>query len=67
MANRTDPHADTVKGTNPQYLVDKIIRNKIYNDAYWKEHCFGSTSADPLNPFPAQRLERAKTALNNCL
>lgn len=44
MANRTDSQADTVHGTNPQYLVDRIIRNKIYNDAYWKEFCFGLTT-----------------------
>lgn len=44
MANRTDPHAGTVHGTNPQYLVDKIIRVKVYNDAYWKEHCFALTA-----------------------
>jgi len=44
MANRTDPHADTVHGGNPQYLVDRIVRVKIYNDAYWKEFCFGLTT-----------------------
>lgn len=44
MANRTDTQAETVHGTNPQYLVDRIIRNKIYNDAYWKEFCFGLTT-----------------------
>jgi len=44
MANRTDSQAETVHGTNPQYLVDRIIRNKIYNDAYWKEFCFGLTT-----------------------
>lgn len=44
MANRTDSSADTVHGANPQYLVDRIIRNKIYNDAYWKEFCFGLTT-----------------------
>jgi len=44
MANRTDTQADTVHGTNPQYLVDRIVRVKIYNDAYWKEFCFGLTT-----------------------
>lgn len=44
MANRTDPDADTVHGANPQFLVDRIIRVKIYNDAYWKEFCFGLTT-----------------------
>ena len=29
---------------NPQNLVEKILRSKIYNHAYWKEHCFGLTA-----------------------
>lgn len=44
MANRTDPDADTVHGANPQFLVDRVVRVKIYNDAYWKEYCFGLTT-----------------------
>mmetsp|Transcript_15167 Transcript_15167/g.40691 ORF Transcript_15167/g.40691 Transcript_15167/m.40691 type:complete len:341 (-) Transcript_15167:285-1307(-) len=44
MANRTDPLAQTVHGTNPQYLVEKIVRTKIYNHGFWKEHCFGLTA-----------------------
>lgn len=44
MANRTDTQADTIHGGNPQYLVDRIVRVKIYNDWYWKESCFGLTS-----------------------
>ena len=27
MANRTVKDAQTIKGTNPQYLVEKIIRS----------------------------------------
>ncbi|RWS00356.1 pre-mRNA-splicing factor 38A-like protein, partial [Dinothrombium tinctorium] len=27
-------------GTNPQYLVEKIIRTRIYESRYWKEECF---------------------------
>lgn len=49
MANRTDTQADTVHGTNPQYLVDRIIRSKIYNDAYWKEFCFGLTTESVID------------------
>eukprot|EP00931_Biecheleriopsis_adriatica_P089211 TRINITY_DN6337_c0_g1_i1.p1 TRINITY_DN6337_c0_g1~~TRINITY_DN6337_c0_g1_i1.p1 ORF type:complete len:365 (-),score=104.85 TRINITY_DN6337_c0_g1_i1:71-1165(-) len=49
MANRTDPHADTVHGANPQFLVDRIIRVKIYNDAYWKEFCFGLTTESVID------------------
>lgn len=41
MANRTAKDASTVKGTNPQYLVEKIIRTRIYDSIYWKEKCFG--------------------------
>uniref|UniRef100_A0A1I7XM36 Pre-mRNA-splicing factor 38 n=1 Tax=Heterorhabditis bacteriophora TaxID=37862 RepID=A0A1I7XM36_HETBA len=45
MANRTAKDAHTVKGTNPQFLVEKIIRHRIYDSKYWKEHCF-ALSAD---------------------
>lgn len=44
MANRTDPTAQLVHGTNPQFLFSKIIRDKIYNCMYWKESCFGLTA-----------------------
>ncbi|CAL5221078.1 g3204 [Coccomyxa viridis] len=44
MANRTDPDAKSVHGTNPQNLVEKILRTKIYNTMYWKEHCFALTA-----------------------
>ena len=40
MANRTVKDARTVKGTNPQYLVEKIIRTRVYESKYWKEECF---------------------------
>ena len=43
MANRTAKDARSVKGTNPQYLVEKIIRTRIYDCKYWKEQCFGLT------------------------
>ncbi|KAJ8637725.1 hypothetical protein MRB53_011992 [Persea americana] len=44
MANRTDPGARSVHGTNPQNLVEKILRSKIYQNTYWKEQCFGLTA-----------------------
>jgi len=44
MANRTVKDAHTVHGTNPQYLVEKIIRARIYECKYWKEECFALTS-----------------------
>jgi hypothetical protein len=40
MANRTDKEAAAIRGTNPQHLVEKITRSKIYNSMFWKEHCF---------------------------
>ncbi|KAK0404205.1 hypothetical protein QR680_017340 [Steinernema hermaphroditum] len=46
MANRTVKEAATVKGTNPQYLVEKIIRTRIYDSLYWKEQCFGLSAED---------------------
>ena len=44
MANRTIKEATSIKGTNPQYLIEKIIRNRIYDCRYWKEDCFGLTA-----------------------
>lgn len=44
MANSTVPFAEAVHGTNPQYLIEKITRLKIYNCDYWKSDCFGLTS-----------------------
>ena len=43
MANRTLKEAISVKGTNPQYLIEKIIRTRIYDSKYWKEECFALT------------------------
>ena len=43
MANRTVKDAQTIKGTNPQYLIEKIIRSRIYDCKYWKEECFALT------------------------
>ena len=40
MANRTVTDAKSVRGTNPQYLVEKIIRTRIYECKYWKDECF---------------------------
>jgi pre-mRNA-splicing factor 38A len=44
MANRTVKEAISIKGTNPQYLVEKIIRSRIYDSRYWKEECFALTA-----------------------
>eukprot|EP01071_Lankesteria_metandrocarpae_P005651 Lankesteria_metandrocarpae@DN4080_c0_g1_i25.p1 len=44
MSNRTDPLAVSIHGTNPQFLISKIVRQKIHGAAYWKEDCFGLTA-----------------------
>ncbi|CBZ54370.1 putative PRP38 family domain-containing protein [Neospora caninum Liverpool] len=50
MANRTDPLAQQVHGCNPQTLVSRIIRRKIYESVYWKEQCFALTAETVLEP-----------------
>ena len=55
MANATDPFAQSVHGTNPQYIVEKITRLKIYNCVYWKEQCFGLTAATIIDKAIALR------------
>ena len=40
MANQRVKDEKSIKGTNPQYLVEKIIRTRIYDCQYWKENCF---------------------------
>ncbi|KAI9138166.1 Pre-mRNA-splicing factor 38, partial [Paraphysoderma sedebokerense] len=44
MANRTTTEAISVHGTNPQNLIEKITRTRIYESLYWKEECFGLTA-----------------------
>lgn len=44
MANTTDPTAHSVHGTDPQNLVETILRHRIYESQYWKERCFGLTA-----------------------
>ncbi|MEW5317765.1 MAG: hypothetical protein WDW38_009038 [Sanguina aurantia] len=44
MANRTDVLAASIHGTNPQNLVEKILRTKVYQTVYWKESCFALTA-----------------------
>ncbi|OAF69654.1 Pre-mRNA-splicing factor 38A [Intoshia linei] len=44
MSNRTVKDAVSIKSTNPQYLIEKIIRCRVYNSRYWKEDCFALTS-----------------------
>ncbi|PWN50664.1 PRP38-domain-containing protein [Violaceomyces palustris] len=44
MANTTAKGALNIHGTNPQFLVEKVVRSRIYDSLYWKEHCFGLTA-----------------------
>jgi pre-mRNA-splicing factor 38A len=41
MSNRTAPGAKSVHGRDPQLLMEKITRERIYGSRYWKERCFG--------------------------
>ncbi|KAJ3174496.1 hypothetical protein HK101_010956 [Irineochytrium annulatum] len=34
----------SVHGLNPQHLVETIIRGRIFESLYWKEHCFALTA-----------------------
>lgn len=43
LTNKQDLNSKQIHGLNPQELFDKILRNRIYNTPYWKEHCFGLT------------------------
>ncbi|BEJ13765.1 hypothetical protein CspHIS471_0309390 [Cutaneotrichosporon sp. HIS471] len=36
----TAGRTQTVHGGDPQNLVEKVIRARIYDSTYWKEHCF---------------------------
>ncbi|WVW84665.1 hypothetical protein I302_106699 [Kwoniella bestiolae CBS 10118] len=44
MANSTLRGAKSVHGGNPQYLIEKVIRARIYDSLYWKEQCFALTA-----------------------
>jgi pre-mRNA-splicing factor 38A len=39
-----DEQQPLIHGTNAQNLMEKILRNKILQSIYWKEHCFGLTA-----------------------
>jgi pre-mRNA-splicing factor 38A len=48
MANLTDPLIRSIQGSDPQNVMEYIIRQKIYDTRYWKEECFGLSVADVL-------------------
>lgn len=39
----------SIRGTDPQYLIEKITRERIYASVYWKEKCFGLTAESILD------------------
>ncbi|SCZ93525.1 BZ3500_MvSof-1268-A1-R1_Chr6-3g08716 [Microbotryum saponariae] len=49
MANTTIRGALSIHGTNPQYLIEKVIRARIYDSLYWKEHCFALDAATVID------------------
>lgn len=49
MSNRTVSGAKAVHGSDPQLLVEKITRERIYASLYWKEQCFGLTAESILD------------------
>ncbi|WWC62558.1 uncharacterized protein I303_105154 [Kwoniella dejecticola CBS 10117] len=44
MANSTLRGTKSIHGGNPQYLIEKVIRARIYDSLYWKEQCFALTA-----------------------
>lgn len=46
--NRTVKGAKNVHGKDPQLLIEKIIRDRIYESRYWKESCFGTDTEKVL-------------------
>ncbi|WWC88681.1 uncharacterized protein L201_003594 [Kwoniella dendrophila CBS 6074] len=44
MANSVLRGTKSVHGGNPQYLIEKVIRARIYDSLYWKEQCFALTA-----------------------
>lgn len=46
MSNRTDKDAARVHGTDPQFLIEKLVRERVYNSRFWRERCFGICVAD---------------------
>lgn len=46
MSNQTDKDAVRVHGTDPQFLIEKLVRERIYNSRFWREQCFGIAVAD---------------------
>ncbi|KAG2115520.1 PRP38 family-domain-containing protein [Suillus clintonianus] len=55
MANTTVKGAIAIHGQNPQFLVETVIRNRIWESNYWKEHCFALTAESLIDQAIALR------------
>ncbi|TFY83604.1 hypothetical protein EWM64_g394 [Hericium alpestre] len=55
MANTTVRGALAIHGQNPQFLVETVIRNRIYESTYWKERCFALTAETLIDQAIAMR------------
>jgi len=44
MANRTQKGFLTQHGKDPQYLITRIVKQKIWDSRFWKEVCFALTA-----------------------
>lgn len=49
MANKPLDRVTTIHGTTPHFLIEKIIRTRIYESLYWKEACFGLTAESAVD------------------
>jgi len=43
------------RGIGAQFLMEKILRQKIQNDAYWKEYCFALTAETIVDRYVSRR------------
>lgn len=50
LDNRGHYSGATVHGVNPLLLVEKIIRERIFESLYWKEQAFGLNGISPFPP-----------------
>lgn len=49
MANTTRAGALSIHGTNPQYLVPTVIRQRVYDTLYWSAAAPSSRPLASLN------------------
>lgn len=47
----------SINGTNPMYLIEKIIRSRIIDTQFWKEKCFALTAEAVVRVLPLALLE----------